>query len=272
MQILNPIEAFGYSFFLRALIAVVLLSLILPLLGNRLAGKGFSMIADTLSHTSLAGIAIGLCCGGLPILWSFVASAAASILIEVIRRKFPKYSEIALAITLSLALGVTGLLSALAPANRFESYLFGSLFTVSWTDVYVLIGVVAFALLYEFFFYRSNLSIAYSEQQAKAEGKRVIFLSLLDTVVTSMIIATAANIIGSLLVASLVSIPVAIGLRHSSSHKGACIVSVIFSLITGIGGLFIAYTFNLHVGGSIVIFGTVLLILSFVIRRKKKKQ
>ena len=261
LEVMNPLDAFSYAFFLRALAVVGILSLILPIVGVRLAGKGFSMIADTLSHTSLAGIAIGLLCGGLPMLWAIIFSVVASAIIEFIRRKFPKYAEISLAIILSFSLGLTGILGNFASSSRFESYLFGSLFTVSDQQLLVLGLVCAAAIVYEILFYRSNMLLSYNEDEAKASGKRVVLLSLLDTIVTSLVVAVASNTIGSLLVSSFISIPVACALKVGKSNLATNIFAIVFSAISSVVGLFLAYTFSLHVGGVIVMVNIFVLIV-----------
>lgn len=265
LDIMNPLDVFSYSFFVRALAVVGILSLILPVIGVRLAGKGFSMIADTLSHTSLAGIAIGLLCGGLPMLWAIIASIIASTIIEFIRRKFPKYSEISLAIILSFSLGLTGILGNFTSSSRFESYLFGSLFTVNDQQLLVLGIICAVAIVYEVLFYRSNMLLSYNEQEAKASGKNVVLLSLLDTVITSLVIAVASNTIGSLLVSSFISIPVACSLKIGKSNFTTNIFAIIFSLASSLIGLFLAYTFSLHVGGVIVMVNIVCLMLLLLV-------
>ncbi len=276
LEIINPFEAFQYSFFLRALLVVALLSLVLPIIGVRLSSKGFSMVADTLSHTSLAGIAIGLVAGSMPLIYSIIFSIVASLLIELIRRKFPRQSEIALAIILSFSLGLTGILSKFAPASKFESYLFGSLFTVNMNEVYILIGLTAFVILYEVMFYRSNLAIAFNEEECKANGMNVILLSTIDTIITSVMIALASNIVGSLLVTSFISIPVAVSLKTSKSSLTCNIISAVSSLIAGFLGLFISFSFSLHVGGTIVMVNifillVVLLVKGISYKRKRKK-
>ena len=259
---LNPLFAFEHPFFVKAFIVVILLSLVLPLMGITLAGRGFTMVSDTLSHTSLAGIAIGLAAGTFPMVWSILISLVAALIIEFIRRRFPKYSELALTITLALSLGLTGILSQVVSSSRFESYLFGSLYTINDMELYILIGVVVLALAYEVLFYRSNIALAYNEEECKANGMKVIVLSTIDTVVTSLLVALASNIIGALMVACFVSIPVAISLKVTHSSKGANYASIIASAAMSILGLFIAYTFNLHVGGTIVLTGIAILVFT----------
>lgn len=264
ISISNPFEAFGYSFFIRALIAVVLLSVVLPFIGIRLSSKGFSMVADTLSHTSLAGIAIGLATGTMPLLFSIIFSVVCSLLIELFRRKMPKLADISLAIILCFSLGLTGILSQFTASSRFESYLFGSLFTVNLTELIVLAVIASLTIIYELMFYRSNLALSFSDDECKANGKHVVILSMLDTVMTSLVIAVACNIVGSLLITCFISVPVAISLKIAKSNKQAILISVIVSFVCSLFGLFFAYSLDLHVGGTIVLTSIAVLIILFV--------
>ena len=273
LDVVNPFSGFEYRYFIYAFIALILLSLILPILGIRLASKGYSMIADTLSHTSLAGIAIGIISGGLPILYAIIMSVIGAIILEIIRIKLPKYSSIGLTIILALSLGIVGIISGFVNSN-FDKYLFGSLLTISNSDLIILSIIVGIALIYEVLFKRSNMKIAYNEIEAKALGIKVNLLSLLDCVIISIAVAISCKIIGSLLVTSFISIPVVFALKSAKSSRSADFFAIFFSLITSIIGLFIGYSFNLHIGGIIVLFAILVLFISFIfdiVKSKKKK-
>ena len=84
---------FAYSFMQRALIAIILLGIILPIIGLNMTTKRLSMIGDTLSHTSLCGIALGLAAGTMPTVWAIGVSIVAGIIIEIVRNHFKKYSD-----------------------------------------------------------------------------------------------------------------------------------------------------------------------------------
>lgn len=275
LAVVNPFSGFEYMFFNRAFIALILLSLILPILGVRLAGKGYSMIADTLSHTSLAGIAIGIVCGGVPTYFSIIFSIVCAVIIELIRRKLPKYSGISLTIVLALSLGLVGILQQFAQTTNFETYLFGSLLTITNLDLIILGIVVGVAIIYEIFFRRSNIKISYNEDEAKANGLKVQLLSIIDMVVISVVVAVACNIIGALLVTSFISIPVAISLKLGKSSRTVDFFAIIFSFCISIVGLFVGYAFDIHIGGIIVIIGIAFLLLvlliEYLINRSRKK-
>ena len=147
---------FAYSFMQRALIAIILLGIILPIIGLNMTTKRLSMIGDTLSQTSLCGIALGLAAGTMPTVWAIGVSIVAGIIIEIVRNHFKKYSELTLSIVMSTAVGVAGILtSKWASGNKIESYLFGSLITVQWDSIWIIIGVSIITILFNLIFYRT---------------------------------------------------------------------------------------------------------------------
>src|SRR5690554_6595756 len=121
MKQLRRMPMFSYQFMITAFIVGILLSVVVPLIGTQVVFKRLSMTGDALSHTAIAGVAIGLIMGYNPLLFAILASVVAALLIEIIRKKFYKYSELSIAIVLSLGICVAGLLSTVAPAANFNS-------------------------------------------------------------------------------------------------------------------------------------------------------
>ncbi len=257
---------FEYQFIQKGLIAIILMSVILPLIGLNVVTKKISMIGDTISHTSLCGIAIGLACGTLPIYMAIIASVIGGIIIEIIRNKFSKYAEISLSIVLSLSIGIAGIMANYAPGNKFESYLFGSLLTVTYQDIYILIGLFVIVLISFIAFYRTNLLIGFSPIEAKVEGLNVYLINIINMVIISTTIAICSTIIGSLLVSSIMIIPVACSLQVSKKYSSTCIVSIIISLFTSFIGLIISYYLDINTSSTIVLLGVVILLLILIFK------
>ncbi len=257
---------FSYQFIQKGLIAIILMSIILPLIGLNVVTKKISMIGDTISHTSLCGIAIGLACGTLPIYMAIIVSIIGGIIIEVIRNKFSKYAEISLSIVMSLSIGIAGIMTNFAPGNKFESYLFGSLLTVTYTDIYILIGLFVIVLVTFFIFYRTNLMIGFSPIEAKVEGVNVYLINIINMVVISTTIAICSTIIGSLLVSSIMIIPVACSLQVCKKFSLTCIVSISISLITSFIGLIISYYGNINTSSTIVLLGVGVLLIILIFK------
>lgn len=244
---------FSYAFMQRALIAVVLLGVILPILGLNATTKRLSMIGDTLSHTALAGVAIGLASGTLPVPMAIGVSVAMGILIEIVRTKFTKYSELTLAIVMSFAVGIAGLMTKFAPGNQFEKYLFGSLLIVTDTDVWIIVGLFFLVVLYSLAFYRTNMYLSYSANEAKVSGLPVWWINLLQVVLTAASVAVSSSIIGSLLVSSMLVLPVACTLQVFKSYFKTMMGAIVLSVLSGFVGLVISYPLGTNTGSTIVL-------------------
>ena len=141
-------EIFNYGFMQRAFVVGILLAAVIPCIGIVIVFKRLSMIGDALSHTSLAGVAAGLILGINPVAAAAFACIAASLGIELIRRKLPRYSEMSIAIIMSAGVGLAGVLSGFVKnAANFNSFLFGSIVAISDMELRLVVAVSAAVLL-----------------------------------------------------------------------------------------------------------------------------
>lgn len=258
---------FSYQFMITAFIVGILLSVVVPLIGTQVVFKRLSMTGDALSHTAIAGVAIGLIMGYNPLLFAILASVVAALLIEIIRKKFYKYSELSIAIVLSLGIGVAGLLSTVAPAANFNSYLFGSIFAITDLELYLTIGIFAFVVLINVLFYKELMYIAYNEENAKIAGVPTKLLNIVFTVVTAVIVAIASKIIGALIVSSLMVVPVAFAMQVSKSYKTTLLFAVLNSIFSTALGIVLSFYLDLGPGGTIVLISISLLIIALLIKK-----
>lgn len=253
---------------IKAFIAIALISLTLPFLGLKMITRRLSNIGDTLAHTSLLGIAIGLASGTLPIYWALIVSVICGVVIELVRTKLSKYAEITLVIVMSFSVALVGILSKyIKSGTSLESYLFGSLYLVKWTDIYLLIPICFLVVLFSILFYRSYLYISYSEDDAKISNIKVKSLNILLIVFTSLVVAVSSSIVGSLIISSLLIIPSVVSLQLFKSYKFIQIGSVVISCLASIFGLIVAVCFSLAVGPTIVLVNLVVLILVLILKR-----
>src|SRR4030042_3364836 len=130
------LELFTYGFIIRGLEAGIIVGIIAPLIGIFLVLRRYSLIADTLSHVSLAGIAIGLLLRINPLITAMITTLSASLFIERLRATKKVYGESALSIFLSGSLAVAIILLGIAHGFSVDlfSYLFGRIVTVKQTD------------------------------------------------------------------------------------------------------------------------------------------
>ena len=269
-----------YEFMRLAFLVGILLGIALPLVGSTAVFKRLSSSGDALAHSSLAGVAIGLTAGLNPLVVSIIACVVSFLIIEFIRRKFPKFSELGVAVVLSAAIGVAGVLSSYAKTGNFESYLFGSILLVDTLEITLAIVLCVAVVLFYVIFHQQIFATIYNESESKVQGVKTNFVSIAHSLLLSIVIAISAKTIGSLVVSSLIAIPVAAALQAKTSYRGTLILSVVLSVVSVIAGITLSYYANLRPGASIALFGVAIFVLLLIYRmisetirfRKKKHQ
>lgn len=263
----------SYDFMRRALLAGLLLSIMIPAIGVVMVNRKTSMVGDALSHTSLAGVGMGLILGWDPVIGAVIVCIMAGFSIEAVRKRFPQYGDMATAVIMSSGLGIAAILSDFAPGgNTFESYLFGSISSITQNDV-ILVGIVFLVVcLASIFFYGALLDIAIDPNLARLAGVKVKRMNALFTFLSAVTIALACKIVGALLVASLMVLPVATALFVSRSYKMTYIISILLGIFYTMLGMMISYYQDIKPGGAIVINAVMGMIIMAVIGKIRKTQ
>ena len=198
--------------------------------------RRLSLIADALSHVTLAGIAgslyISQSVSALamlnPIYLGILASVSGSILIERLRRLYKHYEELAIPIIMSGGIGISAIFISLASgfSTDLMSYLFGSVSAVSRQDLWVVIGIAAIVIIFVFIF-KELFVLSFDEEYAKASGLPARWVHLLFMIVTALVIAASMRIVGILLVSSLMTLPVAAAMRLAKGFKQTIIYAIV---------------------------------------------
>ncbi len=261
-----------YDFMRRAFAVGLLLAIIVPCIGVIVVFKRLSMMGDALSHTSLAGVAAGLILGVNPILGAVAASIAAALAIEAIRKRIPRFSEMAIAIIMSAGIGLAGVLSGFVKsAANFNSFLFGSIVAIDDFELLLVACIscaviLAFLLLYKELFY-----IALDERAARLAGIPVGAVNFIFTILTAVTISVAARTVGALIVSSLMVLPVACAMQLGKSYRQTVLCAVGFGLLFTLLGLTLSYYVGLRPGGTIVLIGVACLALIFLVKKAPGK-
>jgi len=253
----------SYEFMRRAFLAAIFIAGIAPMLGVFLVIRRQSLMADTLSHVSLAGVALGFFLNLNPTGTTLLVVVVAAIIMEYLQNMYSSYSEISIAILMAAGLAIALVLMSLAPGNSavsIQSYLFGSIVTITWQQViflgilFVLVGVL-FLL-----FKRPMYVLTFDEDIAAVDGLPVRMMSMIFNVVTGVAIAIMIPIAGALLISAIMVLPAAIGMRVGKSFNIVILVSVLVGFIGMIGGLTGSYYLDTPPGATITL-GFILLFL-----------
>ena len=242
-----------YGFMQRAFLVGILLAVITPCIGITIVLKRMSMIGDALSHSSLAGVVLGLILGINPVAGAVAVCIVAALGIEAIRKKIPRYSEVAISIVMSAGIGLAGVLSGFVENGAsLNSFLFGSIVSISEGEL-ALVVVSVLVLGAVLFFYRELFYIGFDENAARISGVSVRNINFLFTILTALTVSIASRTVGTLIVSSMLVVPIACGMQMAKSYKGTLVCGILVAVCTTIAGLFLSYYAGLKPGGTIVL-------------------
>lgn len=263
---------FEYAYMQRAFLVGIMIAIITPCIGMIVVTKRLSMIGDALSHTSLAGVALGLILNINPVFGAVGICIVAALCIEAVRKKIPKFSEMSIAIIMSAGIGLAGVLSGYVKTSaNFNSFLFGSISSISpeevvFTPIISIVVIISFIFLYRDFFY-----VVFDERAARLSGVKVKTINFIFTLLTAVTVSVATRVVGALIVSSLMVIPVACSMQSGKSFKTTLFFSIIYALFFTVSGLFLSfYIKGLKTSGTIVLLGVVCFIILLLINKFKK--
>ncbi|ACX65684.1 metal ABC transporter permease [Paenibacillus sp. Y412MC10] len=259
----------GYEFMQRAFWAGGLIGVIGPVLGVFLMLRRQVLMADTLSHVSLAGVALGSFLKLNPALSGFAMAMIGALVIEQLRRVYRTYTEVPVAIIMTSGLALSVVLMSLNQnlSKSFSSYLFGSIVAVSDTQLRLIAVVAAVGMIFFVGLRRPLYNFAFDEETAAASGMRVSLLSFLFAVFTGMTVAAAMPVVGVLLVSALIVLPASIALRMATGFLAAMGIAVFVGLSGVFSGLAASYYLNTPPGGTIALILLGFLILAVIFQK-----
>lgn len=247
-------DMFSHGFMTRAFIAGIVLGLVVPLVGVVVVLKRLSMVGDALSHASLAGVAAGLIGGINPVAGAMTACMVSAIAVEGVRRRFEGHADLAIAVVMAAGVDLAGVLSGFTPnSSTFSSFLFGSIVTVGDDElaVVVVLGTVIAVLCA--IFHGELFWVTIDERAARLAGVRVTAMNFLFIIMTATVVSIASRTVGTLIVSSMMTVPVACALAISRSWKQTIIISCAVGMLSAAAGLMVSYALGFKPGGAIVL-------------------
>lgn len=264
------LEIFEYDFMQRAFLAGMIIAVLASVSGTFVVLRRYSMISETLAHSALVGVAVGLVAGFSPLWMAVLFAVISAWLIEYLRSEFSLYSDSVLAILLSGSLAIAVIIVSLGGAfnNSLFSYLFGSILSVSSEDVATIAVFGTLSLGALLLFSKELYFIAYDEEVAKTSGVKVKFLNFLLVSVVAIIIALSIRVVGSLLIGALMVIPTISALQFKVGFSKTVLISIFIALISVASGMTLSFYFSLPSGATIVLCVLVIFIISLIANRR----
>lgn len=263
---------FQYSFMQNALMAAFFISILCPSVGVFLVLKRYSMMGDTLAHASFAGVAIGLISGMNPIFSAFIFTSICGVLIELLRQYYKKYAELILSIILTLCVGIAiTLISSGKVGTNINSFLFGSILTVTREDLLTMLILSIISVCILFFLFNKLLYITFDEEGAVIAGIRVKLINYIFAILVATTISVSIRIMGILVISSMIAIPVASALQLNKGFRSTLLYSILFGFIDIIAGLILSVYIDCAPGGTISLMSIFVLIMVIAGKKALKK-
>lgn len=240
------IDLLGYQFMQRALLAALVTGLAAPVIGTYLVQRRLALLGDGLGHVAVTGVALGLWTGFAPTWTAVVVAILGAIAIEVIRDRGHTSGDLALALLFygGLAGGVmiTGL--ANQTAARLQQFLFGSITSISLSDIWFTLALAAVILILGLGLLPQLFTVAQDQDFAKVAGLPVRAYNLMVAVLAAVTVTIAMRTVGLLLVSALMIVPVAASQQLARSFRATIAGAVAVGAGAGVGGLLVAAYFS----------------------------
>ncbi len=246
---------FELEFMQRALIAGLLTGLSAPAIGTYLVQRRLSLMGDGIGHIAITGVALGLLTGTAPVLTAVLVAIVGATAIELVRARGKASGDVALALMFYGGIAGGVLLIGLAGqgAATLNTYLFGSLTTVSPTDLYVVVGLAVAVLVVAIGLGPQLFAVCQDEEFARTTGLRVQLLNLLIAVMAAVTVTVAMRTVGLLLVSALMVVPVATAQQLTRSFRSTFMTACAIGVTACLAGIITSYNADVAPGATIVV-------------------
>lgn len=249
------IEALSYEFMQNAILAGILVSIAAGIIGSLIVVNRMVFLAGGIAHTTYGGIGLAVYFGFPIFLGSTLFALGAAILLAFItlHQKNRIDTYIGLIWAVGMAIGV--ILIDLTPGYNVDlmSYLFGSILAVSSSDLWFMSILVIFIIVVVSLFYRDILAVSYDSEYAKLSGIHVRSFYTLILVLSALTVVIAIKVVGLILVIAMLTIPVYIAEKISSTLYKMMFFSSLISCFFTLIGLYISYMYDIATGASIIV-------------------
>jgi zinc transport system permease protein len=243
-----------YDFILHALEAALLASITCGIIGAYIVARRMVFISGGITHASFGGIGLGYFLGINPILGAAVFSILSAFGIRLVSKQTDIREDSAIGILWSFGMAVGIIFIYLTPgyAPNLMSYLFGSILTVTPTDLAMMAVLATVTVAIFLLFYRTILFISFDEEYARSHNAPVETFNYLMLILVALVIVINIRVAGIILVISYLTIPQSTANLFVNDLKKIIILSMAISFTGSVSGLLISYYWNIPSGATII--------------------
>jgi zinc transport system permease protein len=258
------LELLQLPFVQRALIAGLILSVLTAVMGVLTLMRKAAFYGDAIAHSSLAGVAIGLMFGWYPLGVAFIYASIIAMILPWLKENLRINLDNILGIILPTSMGAGVIIFSLLPGFQpnMMSFLFGNILTIKIEEIYLLLGLATIAGLVFFRFLPKLVFTSLDSEYATLLGLKIKWLEKIYEVLLAITIVAGVKLLGVILINALLIIPASAARNLAKSLKTWLIWTVIISVITMLGGIFLSVILNTPPGATIAVFSGVIFVLT----------
>lgn len=269
---LLPFEMLRWEFMKNALLAILVMSPLFGLMSTMIVTGNMSFFSDALGHSAFTGIAIGCICGVSAPTWVAVLfSVGFALLFSYVRSRSNQAADTLIGVFSSAAVALGIFIATLGGGSftKYNTYLIGDVLSVTPGQIgmlaLVLLAVVVFWVLYA-----NRLTLtAIHPQLASSRGVPVKLSQSLFTTAIAVVVTLCISCVGLLILNSLLVLPAASARNVAKNLKQYHLISVLFALAAGIGGLTVSYYLGTSSGAAISLILALIFAVSFCLRKRR---
>ncbi|MCR5468939.1 MAG: metal ABC transporter permease [Lachnospiraceae bacterium] len=263
-------EFFQYDFMKNVVLAILIITPLFALLGTMIVTRKMAFFSDALGHSALTGIAVGLVCGVEDTDISMILFAIVfALLLNYISGKMASSTDTIISVfaSCSTAIGLS-ILSKGGNFSKYSSLLVGDILSITTKEILYLVVIFAVTLVFWIFAYNFMEAAGISRTLAKSKGIPVTVIENIFAVLVACIVTLSIKWVGILLINALLILPAAAAKNISVNVRDYHLFALIFSVFSGLVGLFVSYFTNVATGPMIVIVASAIYFVTFLLGRK----
>jgi zinc transport system permease protein len=266
---LLPFEWLQYTFMKNALLAILLVTPIFGILGTMVVNNRMAFFADSLGHSVLTGIAIGVIIGIRNPLWSMIIFSLLFTLAVLFVKSANKASTdtvIGVFSSIAVALGVVVL--SKAGFNKYTNYLIGDILSITSSEILMLFIVMMLVVLAWIFIFNKLLVVSIHQSLARSRGINVRLIEIIFASLVAVIVTVSIQWVGLLVINSMMVLPAAAARNISKSVRQFHVISLLIATVSGVTGLIVSYYWGTATGATIILISAVFFFITFAMRSR----
>jgi len=244
-----------HDFVVRALLGALFTGLAAPAVGTYLVQRRLALMGDGMGHIAVTGVALGLLTGTSPTFTAVVVAIIGAVVIEVIRTSGRTSGDVALALLFYGGIAGGVLITGLAGqgAATLNLYLFGSITTISSSDVLVTVVLAAVVVGVAVGLAPQLFAVSQDQEFARVAGLDVRFYNLLVSVLAAVTVTVAMRTVGLLLVSALMVVPVATAQQVTQAFRSTLFAAMGLGMLASVCGVGVSAFLDVAPGATIVL-------------------